>query len=122
MARCAKLGLKGVVLPSGLPEGMSYADPGFEPLWAAAQDMNFPVHFHVNILQGRDRMVARLKVITPVQQGRNAVRRAILEPLSLITDLTFGGVLERFPRLRFVFAEYDLSWYIPLSARWTVRW
>jgi predicted TIM-barrel fold metal-dependent hydrolase len=109
--------LKGAVLPSGLPEGMSYADPEFDRLWAAAQDMNFPLHFHVNILQGRDRMAARLKIITPVQQGRNAVRRAILEPLSLMTDLVFAGVLERFPRLRFVFAEYDLSWLHPFISK-----
>ena len=75
MKRCAKLGLKGVVLPSQLPDGISYADPGFDPLWTAAQDMDFPLHFHINIIQGRDRMAARLKVITQLQQGRNAVRR-----------------------------------------------
>jgi uncharacterized protein len=110
MKRCAKQGHKGVVLPSALPEGMSYCDPEFDPLWTLAQDMDFPIHYHVNIVQGRDRMAARLKVISPVQQGRNAVSRAILEPLKLTTDLVFGGVLERFPKLRVVLAEYDLSW------------
>ena len=110
MKRCAKRGHKGVVLPSALPEGMSYSDPDFDPLWTLAQDMNFPIHYHVNIVQGRDRMAARLKVITPVQQGRNAVNRSILEPLKLTTDLVFGGVLERFPKLRVVLAEYELCW------------
>ena len=117
MKRCAKLGHKGVVLPSGLPEGKSYADPEFDPLWTAAQDMDFPVHFHVNILQGSDRMAARLKVISKLQQGRNAVKRGILEPLSLVTDLVFGGVLNRFPRLRFVLAEYELSWLFPFFTK-----
>ena len=117
MKRCAKRGHKGVVLPSALPEGMSYADPEFEPLWTLAQDMNFPVHYHVNIVQGRDRMAARLKVITKLQQGRNAVSRAILEPLKLTTDLVFGGVLERFPKLRVVLAEYDLSWLHPFISK-----
>jgi len=117
MKRCAKLGHKGVVLPSGLPDGMSYADPEFDRLWAAAQDLQYPIHFHVNILQGRDRMAARLKVITKLQQGRNAVRRGILEPLALITDLVFGGVLNRFPKLRFVFAEYELSWLYPFFTK-----
>ncbi|HTN72596.1 MAG TPA: amidohydrolase family protein [Methylomirabilota bacterium] len=111
--RCAKLGFKGAVLPSGLPDGTSYGDPDYDRLWQLAQDMNFPIHFHVNILQGRDRMAARLKVITKLQQGRNALRRAILEPLNLLTDLVFGGVLDRFPRLPFVFAEYDLAWIQP---------
>ena len=109
MKRCAKLGLKGVVLPSQLPDGISYADSGFDPLWRAAEDMDFPIHFHINIVQGRDRMAARLKVITKLQQGRNAVRRAILEPLNLLTDLVFGGVLERFPRLRFVLKHLQPS-------------
>ena len=117
MKRCAKQGHKGVVLPSALPEGMSYCDPEFDPLWTLAQDMNFPIHYHVNIVQGRDRMAARLKVITPVQQGRNAVSRAILEPLKLTTDLVFGGVLERFPKLRVVLAEYDLSWLHPFISK-----
>lgn len=117
MKRCATLGHKGAVLPSGLPDGMSYADPEFDQLWVAAQDMNFPIHFHVNILQGRDRMAARLKVITKLQQGRNAVKRGILEPLTLITDLVFGGVLNRFPKLRFVFAEYELAWLFPFFTK-----
>jgi predicted TIM-barrel fold metal-dependent hydrolase len=117
MKRCMKLGHKGVVLPSGLPDGMSYADPEFDRLWAVAQDLDCPIHFHVNILQGRDRMAARMKVITQLQQGRNAVRRAILEPLALLTDLVFGGVLNRFPKLRFVFAEYELSWLYPFFAK-----
>jgi len=117
MKRCAKQGHKGVVLPSALPEGMSYCDPEFDPLWTLAQDMDFPIHYHVNIVQGRDRMAARLKVITPVQQGRNAVSRAILEPLKLTTDLVFGGVLERFPSLRVVLAEYDLSWLHPFISK-----
>ena len=117
MKRCANLGHKGVVLPSGLPDGTSYADPEFDRLWVAAQDMNFPIHFHVNILQGRDRMAARLKVITKLQQGRNAVKRGILEPLTLITDLVFGGVLNRFPKLRFVFAEYELAWLFPFFTK-----
>ena len=117
LKRCAKLGHKGPVLPSGLPQGISYADSTFDPLWTVAQDMDLPVHFHVNILQGIDRMAARLKVISKLQQGRNAVRRGILEPLTLITDLVFGGVLERFPRLRVVFAEYELTWLYPFIGK-----
>src|SRR5688572_22195325 len=117
LKRCLKLGHKGVVLPSGLPDGMSYSDPEFDSLWAAAQDLNCPIHFHVNILQGSDRMAARLKVITKLQQGRNAVRRGILEPLALLTDVVFGGVLNRFPKLRFVFAEYELSWLYPFFTK-----
>ena len=80
MKRCARLGLKGGVLPSQLPDGVSYADPSFDPLWTAAEDMDFPLHFHINIVQGRDRMAARLKVITKLstrpQRGASGHTRA----------------------------------------------
>jgi predicted TIM-barrel fold metal-dependent hydrolase len=115
MKRCAKLGHKGAILPSALPEGQSYADPMYDLLWTSAQDTDFPLHFHVNIPQGRDR--SRLKVVTNVERGRISVRRSITEPIALLTDLVFGQVLERFPRLRFVFAEYDLSWLHPFISK-----
>ena len=56
-------------------------------------------------------------MVSNVQRGRNHVRRAILEPLALMTDLFFGQVFARFPRLRFVFAEYDLSWLHPFISK-----
>lgn len=115
MKRCAKLGFKGGVLPSALPDGQSYADPVYDPLWATAQDMEVPLHFHVNIPQGRDR--SRLKVITTVQRGHQSVRRNISEPIGLLTDLVFGKVMEHYPNLRFVFAEYELNWLHPFISR-----
>ena len=51
LERCAKLGHKGALLPSELSEGQSYADPMFDRLWAAAQDMGFAIHFHASIIQ-----------------------------------------------------------------------
>jgi predicted TIM-barrel fold metal-dependent hydrolase len=117
MKRCARLGHKGALLPSGLPNGMTYGDPGFEPIWAEAEDMNFPLHFHVNIVQGADRQVTRAKAVNLLQTGQRAMKRAILEPLSLLTDLIFGQVLDHHPRLRLVFAEYDLSWVLPFMAK-----
>ena len=117
MERCAKLGHKGVLLPAGLPSDMSYTDPQFEPIWAAAESMNLLLHFHINIVQGADRMATRLKAISMHKTGQSAVKRAILEPLNLITDLVFGLVLDKHPRLRVVLAEYDLSWVLPFITK-----
>jgi predicted TIM-barrel fold metal-dependent hydrolase len=117
LKRCARIGHKGVLLPAGLPGDATYADPKFEPIWAALEDMDVPLHFHINVVQGADRMATRLKKISMHQTGKNAVKRAVLESLNLITDLVFGLVLDRHPRLRVVFAEYDLSWVLPFMAK-----
>lgn len=115
--RCAKMGLKGVLLPAGLPGELTYADPRFEPIWKTLEDMDFPLHFHINVVQGADRMATRLKKLSMHQTGKNAVKRALLESVNLITDLVFGLVLDNHPKLRVVFAEYDLSWVLPFIAK-----
>src|SRR2546426_3422152 len=37
--RCARLGLKGAMIMASPPEGRDYSEPGYDPFWAAAQDL-----------------------------------------------------------------------------------
>lgn len=115
LIRCIKLGHKGALLPSELPDGDSYGDPRFDRLWDAAQEIGIAIHFHAGIIQGKDR--SRLKEVSNLERGCNSVRRAILEPLTVVTHLIFGGVLDRFPQLRIVLAEYDICWVHPFMTK-----
>ena len=47
----AKMGFKGVQLPSGFKEGVYY-DPIYEPIWSAAEDSNMLMIIHSGALQG----------------------------------------------------------------------
>ena len=118
--RCIKLGHKGALLPSELPDGDSYAEPRFNRLWESAQDLGVPIHFHAGVIQGKDR--SRLKEVSKLERGCNSVRRAILEPLTVVTHLIFGGVLERYSRLRIVLAEYDICWVHPFMTKMDASW
>jgi predicted TIM-barrel fold metal-dependent hydrolase len=109
LLRCAKLGFKGVILPSALPDGESYSSPRFDPVWEAAQEIGLPVSFHENTAQGRDRGASARMGNTLLQRFRWRIG-AFIEPQILLVDLIFGLVLERYPRLQFVFAEYELCW------------
>lgn len=117
MERSVRNGHKGAMLPSGLPDGLNYADPTFERLWTAAEDLDVPIHFHINIVQGADRTKARQQASSLQQIGRRIIRRSTLEALDLLSDLTFGLVLDKHPRLRVVLAEYDLSWILPFMTK-----
>jgi predicted TIM-barrel fold metal-dependent hydrolase len=110
LERCARFGFKGAILPSALPEAQSYASQTFDPLWKVAQDLNLPICFHENTPQGKARAaVVQSGKLSSVDRGRSRIR-AWIEPQITLVDLIFGRVLERFPSLQFVFAEYELCW------------
>lgn len=118
MGRIKGLGHKGALLPAELPNGVSYADPAFEPIWQAAEGLDLPLHFHININQGSEREAYRIPLKAMVDMGRRSVRRAVTQPTTLLTDLLFGLVLENHPGLRVVFAEYELAWILPFMYRY----
>ncbi len=102
LQRCAKKGLRGALIWGSPPEDKPYSDPVYDPFWAAAQDLEMPISLH--ILTGR--------------RGTRFSRRHVLRSYMTLphqiqvsfADLVLGGVLERFPRLKLVSAENDISW------------
>ena len=116
--RIAALGHSGAMLPAELPDGLSYADALFEPIWAAAERLSLPLHFHININQGSEREAYQIPIDGMIDMGRRSVKRAVTQPVTLLTDLLFGLVLENHPGLRVVFAEYELSWILPFMYRY----
>jgi uncharacterized protein len=133
MERCANLGYTGVVwaatmVKHGLP---GTCDSFWDRFYAAAQDMNLSINFHVgvgyteeqiNIASQRPGSVTQ----DPLTQATDQVRRTALGFLSngrTICDIIMSGLCERFPRLKFVSVESGFG-YIPylleaLDWQWT---
>lgn len=106
----AKLpGMRGVMLPT-YPRGEPLNSASYDPIWAAAQDLNLPVHVH---LRTGDRRTAALfgagaaKLRGAVPALLNVASLANYEALS---QIIFGGVLELFPKLKFVSVEGNIGW------------
>jgi predicted TIM-barrel fold metal-dependent hydrolase len=107
LRRAVRAGLVGGCLrPNPLRDGRRIDDPSFDPLWAAAQDLDVPITFH-----------NALNVDLP-QAGLDRVRcfpigHAIVHPFEQMlafASLLQSGVFERFPRLRFGFMESGSGW------------
>ncbi len=102
LRRCAKMGLRGVLIWGSPPADKPYSHKDYDPFWAAAQDLNMPISLH--ILTGR--------------RGHGIDFGHILHSyMSLpheiqltIANMVYGGVFERFPNLKIVSAENDVSW------------
>jgi predicted TIM-barrel fold metal-dependent hydrolase len=109
--RAAEIGHKGITFSQ---EPAAYgqprlADPHWDPIWAAAQDMGLSVNFHVASGDMTD-----VQLLLPDQ---GAAANAAANPISLFVanSRTFSvligaGVCHRFPRLNFVSVESGVSW------------
>jgi predicted TIM-barrel fold metal-dependent hydrolase len=90
----------GVLLPTVAPD-VDWVEPlyspSYDPLWAALQDLDIPVHLHGGT-------------------GSPNYGRYAATPMVMITEVSFyglrplvhlilGGVFERFPRLKYVITE-----------------
>jgi aminocarboxymuconate-semialdehyde decarboxylase len=90
-----KLGLRGVEIASNI-NGRYFDDPSFNPFWEAAQALDALIFVHPNQVVGAERM----KDYNLANLIGNPTDTSLA-----IAKLIFGGVLERFPRLKFLLAH-----------------
>jgi predicted TIM-barrel fold metal-dependent hydrolase len=104
------MGYRSVCLPNkpifgpSLPEHINYNLPHFDPLWAAIQDCDLPITFHIST--GMDPRAARKDGGAVINYVTHACP-TVIEPMSC---LCASGVLERFPKLRFALIECGIGW------------
>ena len=98
-------------------EERRYSSPDYEPLWAAAQDLDIPLHLH--ILTNRrcfDEAVHDPNSAVAMMGGDPSPAFLACHdhwPRMSLGDIIFSGVFERYPKLQVGVVEYDLAW-IPL--------
>ncbi|MBV9119626.1 MAG: amidohydrolase [Chloroflexi bacterium] len=113
MKRTAELGFKGVVIPLRALQGYPpYRAPVYDPFWAAAEAMDMPVTLH--IATGGYSQHPFWLPKDRVSEGPGALLDLYNEiQTALANDFIFGGILDRFPKLKLVCNEFDVSW-IPM--------
>ena len=115
MQRCAKLGLIGATIPIKPLPDRTYDSPVYDPLWAAAQDLNMPLTIHSATVRMLPPPPGVKAVPLPSRgsRGTNAQDSLMRDALS---DIIFAKVFERFPKLQVGAVELELGW-IPFFIR-----
>lgn len=90
-----KLGLRGVEIATNIG-GRYFDDPSFEPFWEAAQALGALIFVHPNQVVGAERM----KEFNLANLIGNPTDTSLA-----FAKLIFSGVLERYPRLKFLMAH-----------------
>lgn len=111
--RCAAMGHKGLV-STGKPHEHGkplLADRHWDPMWAAAQDANLSISFHV----GGGDLSRHMNAERTEKEGWRATLARLTTSFFLesgigLSDLLMSGVLARYPKLRFVSVESAIGW------------
>jgi predicted TIM-barrel fold metal-dependent hydrolase len=130
MRRCRDLGHKGILFANkyeriGFPP---FTSPHWDPIYAAAQDLEMSINFHVGFAWSRARELAAAWAAGDEEAGsglsgergaaattRRSVMRPVLSQLTnadTITSFLLSDLPDRFPRLKFVSVESGFG-FIP---------
>ena len=106
LERVIKLGYKGIVIPSNAPRDRRYSDEDYDPMWALAEEAGLPVAFHVACMSHAPDWLKASASRDPVVQyaGSSALIHDTL------VELMVRGVCAKFPKLKFVLAEFNAGW------------
>lgn len=95
LKRCKEIGLRGVEIGSHI-EDKNLDDPSFHPFWKACEDLDMAVFVHPWDMMGQEKMP---KYFLPWLVGMPA------ETSLAICSMIFGGIFDKFPKLRVMFAH-----------------
>ena len=117
-AEAVAMGAAALLVASGCPAGHSPSHRLLDPVWAAAQEADIPVVFHVG---GTGDLIDRSYFnnglpIPPDFHGGEENFRSVdymaipFPPMQTLATMVFDGVFDRFPRLRVGVIEQGAIW------------
>lgn len=95
MERCKHIGLKGIEIGSHI-EDKNLDHPDFHPFWEAASSLGMPIFVHPWDMMGQEKMK---DYFLPWLVGMPA------ETTLAICSMIFGGIFDKFPDLKVMFAH-----------------
>jgi predicted TIM-barrel fold metal-dependent hydrolase len=108
LKRLAKLGYRTALIPAyphthGLPR---YWDPRYAPLWATAQELDFPLSVHV----GAGAWTAGLLAADPTPQLKIFQSLPPIEMSEILATFLLSDALKPYPNFKFTFVESGIGW------------
>jgi len=111
LRRAAKIGLTRETIWGSPPREKPYYLKDYDPFWAAAEELEMPLSLHV--ITGKrppKSKEEREKIRSRNPDFTRGYMNLIHEVQRSLTDIIFGGVMMRFPKIRIVSAENDSGW------------
>ncbi|MFC4055494.1 amidohydrolase family protein [Actinomadura syzygii] len=114
MEKYLNRGVRAFQIASSVPVGTSYADPKFDRIWSIAQEADVPLAMHTST--GRFKQILGHMAFARTSGAIDGLKQARwfiggqLEIEFSFAEMIYGGLFDRFPRLKLVAAEFGTSW------------
>jgi predicted TIM-barrel fold metal-dependent hydrolase len=105
--RVARLGCRTAFVSAAPIGGHSFGHPGYDPVWAAAQDLDISIGLH---LVSHRNYTGSAWYKDPKPGLMYFTMNLIQDPRQALTTMVVDGVFERFPRLRVATVEAMVGW------------
>ncbi len=115
LERCRKGGLRGALVWQVPHPDLPFTSKHYDKLWAAAEGLQMPISLH--ILSGFG-YAQNLLTLPNLELLRTSVITKLNEAANTIFDLIYTGVLNRFPKLKFVIVENEVGWMPFMVEQW----
>jgi hypothetical protein len=89
------------------PEHLPFISAYYDPFWEAAVNLHILTGFNYSRFER-----------TGLDTYRTAVNTKLTDAANSLFDLVFGGVLARFPKLKFVYVENEVAWLPFFAHEW----
>ena len=111
LERAAEGAHRGVNMLGSTPEGLPcLTDPHWDPVWDACMQLGLSLNFHGPAdMRAGVGMFPRWSGYTQRQHHTAFTSPMAVSPAQIIPHLIFSGLTERFPDLKFVFAEAGIG-------------
>jgi predicted TIM-barrel fold metal-dependent hydrolase len=112
MEHCRNIGLKGVAL-GVFPSGKEYPSTDDDSFWAEALKIRMPLAIHVELVRSTGTRDGSLVHFPKTYGGQDLADRLVKFARTggfNVVQFILGGVFDRFPDLRLLFAENQLCW------------
>ena len=107
MQRCADMGLLGGLIWQVPHPSLPLTSKHYDKLWAAAQELDQPIHLH--ILTGFNYKSGGAEA-KGMEKVRGSVNIKTSDSANCLYDLIWSGVFTRFPKLKVVIVEAEMGW------------
>lgn len=106
-------GIEALAEPSSAVKSLAHiSDPYWYPLWDACEQLDVPIHIHESGGLAQTVALDRWDGYSNMQFHTAMTVPTCSFPAQFFPNLIFSGIMDRFPRLKWVSAETGLGWVI----------